>query len=84
MPRILGVAIPSLVSAMSMYPEISVKICRHWVTRFSLDRSSVMSGGCVGIILAAVLYGRLKKSHHLLVLIKNLLHNVCSSCCNWW
>ena len=67
-----------------MCPEIFVKVCRHWLTKFSLERSGGRSRRSVGTFNATFTILGGKKLRHLLFLIKTLLQNFCSSYCSWW
>ena len=66
-----------------MCPSIFVKTCRHWVARLSLARSGGRTRGAVDVLTSTFLIFIRKKSHQLLVMIKNLLHNFCGSLLSW-
>ena len=80
----LGFAIATLVAATPMCPEIFIEIFRHCMMRLSLTRSGGSSRRPVGVLPANFsIFGR-KKSHQFLIMSKNLLQNLCSSCCDCW
>ena len=84
MSRGLGDVISNLLAATFMCAEIFFKICGNWVMRMSLKRSSGSSRGTVGVLPDTFPIVSGNKLHQLLVLSENLLHNLFSSCCNWW
>ena len=80
----LGVAISTLVDTTTMRLAIFIKICWHWATRLYLMRSGGRRRGPVGVLPATLTIVGRNNSHQFLILSKNLMYYLCSSCCDWW